>query len=92
MPQVFKVGGYLVYFWSNEGIPTEPIHVHVTNGVPSVNDTKIWLTQNGKCLLCHNHSDIPNRKLRVILDIIESRHEEVVKQWLGLHGSVSYYC
>ena len=31
MPQVFKVGAYLVYFWSDENDPLEPIHVHVAN-------------------------------------------------------------
>jgi len=25
MPQVFKIGAYWVYFWSNENIPLEPI-------------------------------------------------------------------
>ena len=29
MPQLFKIGNYWVYFWSNEGIPVEPVHVHV---------------------------------------------------------------
>ena len=29
MPQVFKIGSYWVYFWSNENEPIEPIHVHV---------------------------------------------------------------
>ncbi len=32
MPQIFKVAGYLVYFWSNEGVPLEPIHVHIITG------------------------------------------------------------
>ena len=27
MPQVFKVGAYLVYFWSDQNDPLEPIHV-----------------------------------------------------------------
>jgi hypothetical protein len=27
MPQVFKMGPYLVYFWSNENEPLEPVHV-----------------------------------------------------------------
>lgn len=31
MPQVFKVGSYWVYFWSNENEPIEPIHVHVAS-------------------------------------------------------------
>ena len=29
MPQVFKLGSYWVYFWTNEGKPLEPIHVHI---------------------------------------------------------------
>ena len=27
MPQVFKMGPYLVYFWSNENEPLETVHV-----------------------------------------------------------------
>ena len=59
MPQIFKVGQYVIYFWSNENEPLEPIHVHVSDGVPSGNSTKIWITQSGKCLLCNNNSKIP---------------------------------
>lgn len=29
MPQVFKIGAYWIYFWLDENIPLEPIHVHV---------------------------------------------------------------
>ena len=32
MPQIFKVGSFVIYFWSNENNPTEPIHVHVSEG------------------------------------------------------------
>lgn len=66
MPQIFKVAGYLIYFWSNENEPLEPIHVHITNGVPTANATKVWITQSGKCLLCHNNSKIPNRILEIL--------------------------
>ena len=47
MPQVFKMGPYLVYFWSNENEPLEPVHVHISQGVPSRQSTKVWLTKNG---------------------------------------------
>ena len=46
MPQVFKMGPYLVYFWSNENEPLEPVHVHISQGVPSRNSTKVWLTKS----------------------------------------------
>lgn len=43
MPQIFKIAGYLVFFWSNESEPLEPIHVHITQGTPSGNATKVWI-------------------------------------------------
>ena len=58
MPQIFKIDSYLIYFWSNESKPLEPIHVHVSEGIPSENAIKIWITQKGRCLLCHNRSNI----------------------------------
>lgn len=30
LPSLFKIGGYRVFFWSNEGC--EPVHVHVCKG------------------------------------------------------------
>lgn len=45
MPQIFKIGSYLVYFWVNEGKPLEPIHVHVSKGIPSSSATKLWITK-----------------------------------------------
>ena len=44
MPQVFKIGSYVIFIWYAESNPLEPIHVHVSEGVPSENATKIWLT------------------------------------------------
>ena len=60
MPQVFKVGPYLVFFWLNENEPLEPIHVHISKGKPERNATKVWLTKAGGCLLEHNGSHIPD--------------------------------
>lgn len=63
MPQLFRIGPYLVYFWSNENNPVEPVHVHITEGRPSPNATKVWITESGKALLCNDHSKIPQRIL-----------------------------
>ena len=49
MPNLFTILGYKVYFWSNEN--NEPIHVHISKGIPSKNAAKIWLTRNGGCIL-----------------------------------------
>ena len=90
MPQVFKIGSYWVYFWANENDPLEPIHVHVSQGAPSSNATKIWITRAGKC--CHNNSNIPPRVLRNIMAIIEARSDEVIAKWMNFFGEVRYFC
>ena len=41
MPQLFRIGSYWVYFWLDEGAPLEPVHVHVSEGRPTSNATKI---------------------------------------------------
>lgn len=92
MPQVFKIGSYWVYFWSNENDPLEPIHVHVSQGAPSSNATKIWITSAGHCLLCHNASQIPSRTLRNIMMVVEARSEEVISKWHDFFGTVTFYC
>jgi hypothetical protein len=61
MPQLFKIGRYIVYFWSNEGLPEEPVHVHVAEGKPSAFATKFWITRSGKTLLANNNSHILKR-------------------------------
>ena len=40
MPQIFKIGNYIIYFWSNETIPLEPIHIHVALGEQKTEDSK----------------------------------------------------
>ncbi len=92
MPQIFKVGRFTIYFWFNEGIPLEPIHVHVSEGVPTPNATKIWLTKDGNCILCNNNSNIPPKQLKIIQRVIRSRYTEIIDFWYSRFGSIHYYC
>lgn len=92
MPQVFRIGSYWVYFWSNESLPLEPIHVHVSQGSPTENATKIWITRAGNCLLCNNNSRIPTHVLRNIMRIIDARSSEVIAKWIAYFGDITYYC
>jgi len=92
MPQVFKVGPYLIYFWLNESEPLEPVHVHISTGRPEKNATKVWLSRAGGCVLAHNGSQIPNHVLRNIMDIVETRHAYIEMRWLEKFGSITYYC
>lgn len=92
MPQVFKIGSYWVYFWSNENDPLEPVHVHVSQGSPSANATKIWITKAGKCYLANNHSNIPEQTLRNIMKIIEARSSEIIEKWQAHFGTLHFFC
>jgi hypothetical protein len=43
MPKVFEIEGYRGFFFSNEGVPMEPIHIHVKKGR---GEAKFWVTPN----------------------------------------------
>jgi len=92
MPQVFKIGSYWVYSWLNEGMPLEPVHVHVAEGSPVPNATKIWITRTGKCYLCNNDSHIPATALKNIMRIIEARSEEVLQKWGSYFEETIFFC
>ena len=90
MPQIFKIGGYIVYFWSNESDPLEPVHVHISEGIPTANATKIWITSKGKCSLCNNNSKIPPKTLKLLMRIIESQNELILSKWEEHFKTVRY--
>jgi len=92
MPQVFKIGSYVVYFWMDEGRPLEPIHVHVAKGVPSANATKIWLTQSGKAIIAYRADDITQSDLRKLVRMIEANTDVIREKWLQYFDELRYYC
>ena len=92
MPQIIKLHGYSIYFWSNEGEPIEPIHVHVSKGSPNGNSTKIWVTSEGKTLICNNNSKIPKYKLKILCDLIEARSFEIISKWQEYFDELTFYC
>jgi len=92
MPKVFDLGPYTIYFWVGEGNPLEPVHVHVTEGTPSPNDTKFWITRSGGAVLSQNKGNIGLKRLRDIQAIVESQHRLIVEKWMAKFGQVTYYC
>ena len=40
MPVILRINGYRFFFYSNEGDPLEPAHVHVSK---AGNEAKVWL-------------------------------------------------
>ena len=92
MPRIFNIDSYVVYFWSNEGKPKEPLHVHIAEITPRANGTKIWITRSGKALLCNNQSKIPSKDLRKIIRIIEANSFWIAQKWYDYFGEIQYYC
>ena len=41
MPKVFEIEGYRGFFFSNEGTPLEPVHIHIRKGE---GEAKFWVT------------------------------------------------
>ena len=92
MPQIFRIGPYIIYFWSNENNPLEPIHIRIAEGRASANATKLWITSTGKTLLCNNNSMIPEKILRNLIRIIEANSEYVIEKWVEHFGEIKYFC
>ena len=92
LPQILRIGPYIVYFWSNENDPLEPIHIHIAEGRASANATKVWITSTGKLLLCNNNSRIPEKVLRRILRVIEGNTDEIIALWFKQFGIVKFFC
>lgn len=92
MPQLFKIGEYVVYFWSNEGFPVEPVHVHIVKGDPAPGATKVWITADGRALLCNNNSRIPKHTLNFLLRAIEANSSRILSKWKDHFEKMEYYC
>lgn len=92
MPQILRIGPYTIYFWSNENDPLEPIHVHIAEGHPTENATKVWITSTGKVLLSNNNSHIPERVLRKIMRIIETNSAAIIEKWIDQFSEIRYFC
>ncbi len=91
VPNLFRIKGYYIYFWSNEN--DEPVHVHISEGQPTENATKIWLTSKGGCIVAHNKSKIPQAKLNDLLDAIQAQFFYICQKWTSAFKSeVKFYC
>ena len=92
MPKLFRVGQYVVFFWSNEN--DEPIHVHIAIAKPSQNATKIWITKGGGCIVANNLSKIPRHRLEELLELIRDNHLLICNEWKSFFDvdEVKFYC
>ena len=80
MPTVLRARGFRFFFYSNEGRPREPPHVHVEQGE---SEAKFWLRP--EVHLAYNDG-FRASGLRELLTLIEANRERIEKAWDEFFG------
>ncbi len=75
MPLVFRWNGLRFYFYSNEGDPREPVHIHVNRDQA---DAKFWLYPDVERAYSHGFNA---RELRQMAEENERRRDEIERAW-----------
>jgi len=79
MPVVFRLDGYKFFFYSNEGDPREPIHIHVRKGEAVA---KFWI---GPVSL-GGSDGFDAKTLRRLERIVEERSQIIERAWHDYFG------
>ena len=75
MPVIFRHKGFRFFFYSNEGNPREPLHVHVRG-----NDceAKFWLKPTVRVV---DSNGLDARTLRELLQVVEENVALIERSW-----------
>lgn len=76
MPAVFVDQGYRFHFYSREGEPLEPVHIHVAKR--GVGDAKLWLYPETAIAYSFGFDA---RAERFIISVVNARRAEIEKAW-----------
>ena len=75
MPVILRYQGFKFFFYSNEGDPLEPAHVHVR---AAGSEAKFWLSP--EVALARNHG-FDARTVRVLLAVVEENRKLLEDAW-----------
>jgi hypothetical protein len=75
MPVILRFKGYRFFFYSNEGNPLEPIHIHVR--APEC-EAKFWLQPE---ILLARNDGFSARDLKELFSVVEQNHTMFVEAW-----------
>ncbi len=75
MPVIFRHKGLRYFFYSNEGTPREPVHVHVRGNEC---EAKFWLEPMVR--VADNYG-FDSRSLRELTQVIEENVEIIERSW-----------
>lgn len=77
MPAIFRHKGYRFFFYSNEGDPLEPLHVHVIRG-ESV--AKFWVEPEVSIAESYG---MKSSELTMIRKVVSENEDVIRKAWDG---------
>ena len=80
MPVVFRWKGVRFFFFSNEGSPREPIHVHAER---QGGEAKFWLFPDVQVA---ESTGFDRRTLTELVKIVERRRDEIERAWYDHFG------
>jgi Domain of unknown function (DUF4160) len=80
MPEVFRERGFRFFFYSNEGTPREPAHIHVEK---EELEAKFWVRPDVR--LAYNDG-YDARTLRLLLAIVEANQDRIERAWNEFFG------
>ena len=75
MPVVFRFDGFRFHFYSDEGDPREPVHIHVARAGA---DAKFWLFSEVE--LAYNRG-FDARTIWRLQEIVASHRSEIEEAW-----------
>lgn len=75
MPVVFRYKGIRFYFFSNEGSPREPIHIHAESGS---GEAKFWLYPEVRVA---SSAGFDRRTLAELVKVTEEHRDLIERVW-----------
>lgn len=75
MPAVFRYRGFRFFFYSNEGSPREPVHVHIGKGD---SEAKFWVEPS--VAVAYNDG-FDAKSLRQLLEIVSRNRNRIERAW-----------
>ena len=74
MPVVFRHAGIWFFFFSNEGHPREPPHIHASRADA---EARLWLTPEER----YPPYRVSRREQTDLVRIVEERRDDIVRAW-----------
>lgn len=75
MPVVLRHKGFKYFFFSNEGNPREPLHIHVRKGERIA---KIWIDPS---ISVAESFKVTSKELKEILAVVQNQQDLIRRSW-----------